>query len=187
MPLLRSISRRLLAPFVRRGHDLARDTAGVTAVEFGLLALPFFTIIFAILETAVVFLAGQVLDSAVEDAGRMVRTGRAQNAGFTITEFRNQLCGLTFGLFDCSKIRIHVSTIGSFGAAAPPPVQDCDEESCEWSEDEAYEAGARRQVVQVAAYYRWPLVVNLPYFTLRNQPDSYRLLAAVTVFRNEPF
>jgi hypothetical protein len=29
--------------------------------------------------------------------------------------------------------------------------------------------------------------VVLPYFNLKNQPDNYRLISAVRVFRNEPY
>jgi Flp pilus assembly protein TadG len=50
-------------PLARR-RGFARDESGVTAIEFGLLALPFFSILGAILETSLVFLSGQVLESA---------------------------------------------------------------------------------------------------------------------------
>ncbi len=63
-----------------------RDEKGVTAVEFGLLSLPFFAIIGAILETSLIFMASQILDSAVNDSARLIRTGQAQAANFTSTE-----------------------------------------------------------------------------------------------------
>jgi len=44
-----------------------------------------------------------------------------------------------------------------------------------------------KSVMQISAYYRYPLIVVLPYFNLKNQPDNYRLLSAITVFRNEPY
>ena len=60
--------------------------------------------------------------------------------------------------------------------------------TCTWSTTwEDYNAGVGRDVVQVFAYYRWPLLIALPYFSLKNQPDNYRLLGATRVFRNEPF
>src|SRR5688572_33004714 len=103
MPRRPTLLRRLISPVVSRGRNFVRDERGVTAIEFGILALPFFTIIFAIIETTMVFFAGQVLDSAVEDASRMIRTGRAQTAGYSLTNFRTLMCGYTFGLFgDCS-------------------------------------------------------------------------------------
>jgi Flp pilus assembly protein TadG len=183
-----SFLRRLLTPAIARGHGFARDERGVTLIEFAILAIPFFTIITATIETAMVFFAGQILDSAVEDASRLVRTGQAQAQGFSVDDFRDYMCSYTFGLFDCSAIRIKVTGVGSFGSAQlGPAVQTCTETECTWAFDNTFAAGSRRQVIQVSAYYRWPLIFNMPYFNLRNQPDNYRLLAATRVFRNEPF
>ncbi len=183
-----SAMRRLVAPVLRTGRAFVRDEQGVTAIEFGLLALPFFTIIFAILQTAILFLGMQVLDSAVEDASRMIRTGRAQAANYQMTNFRTLLCASTFNLFDCSQIKLKVAVITSFSnTSTTPTVQTCNVTTCTWSFTEEYTPGVGRSVVQVTAYYRWPLLVVLPYFNLKNQPDNYRLISAVRVFRNEPF
>lgn len=188
-PMARSapLLRRLLAPAISRAGGFARDERGVTVIEFALLALPFFTLIFAIIETAMVFFASQVLDSAVEDASRMVRTGRAQTASYTMTEFRSYLCDYTFNLFDCSKIQLLVKVLPDFTSASSSSVQSCTTTTCTWTLTENYSPGGRRQVVQVSAYYRWPLTVVLPYFNLKNQPDNYRMISAMRVFRNEPF
>ena len=189
-----TLLRRLISPAVSRGRVFARDDRGVTAVEFGILALPFFTIIFAILETTMVVLAGQVLDGAVEDASRQIKTGQAQS--FDIDDFRTLMCGYTFQLFgsDCSGVRIVVDVIDDFTSTetATMPTTTCEEDEdgkvvCELDVEEDYVPGSGGNVVQVTAYYRWPLVIVLPYFNLANQPDNARLLAATRVFRNEPF
>ena len=51
-----------------------RDQRGVTAVEFGMVATPFFALLFAIIETALVFWTTQVLETAVTNASRRVYT-----------------------------------------------------------------------------------------------------------------
>ena len=184
----RPLLRRLLAPLIARGRSFARDERGVTAIEFGILALPFFTLIFAIIETAMMFFASQVLDSAVEDATRMIRTGQAQNANYTIDDFRTYMCGYTFNLFNCNNIQLKIDKISSFSSVViNPTVQTCTLITCTWSLTQTYTPGVGRDVIQVSAYYRWPLLVVLPYFNLKNQPDNYRLLSAIRVFRNEPF
>jgi Flp pilus assembly protein TadG len=184
----------LISPAVSRGRAFARDDRGVTAIEFGILALPFFTIIFAILETTMVFLAGQVLDGAVEDASRLIKTGQAQS--YEIDDFRELMCGYTFQLFgeDCSGVRIVVDVIDDFTSTtvATMPTTTCEpnEEDvtvCELDVEDDFAPSVAREVVQVTAYYRWPLVISLPYFNLSNQPDNARLLAATRVFQNEPF
>ena len=177
-----------MAPAIVRGRGFARDDRGVTAVEFGLLALPFFTIIFAIIETAMMFFAQQTLDSAVEDASRMIRTGQAQSQGFDLTAFRNYMCGYTFNLFNCSNIVIRVQVLASFSSVTTAPtIENCNLTTCTWAVTDAYTPGVGRNIIQVSAYYRWPLMVVLPYFNLKNQPDNYRLITAIRVFRNEPF
>ena len=137
-----------------------------------------------------VFFAGQVLDSAVEDAARLIKTGRAQAASYEMSDFRAVMCEYTFGLFGtgCPNVKISVKKIASFSDAnASTTVQTCTTLACNWTLDEDFEPGAGRDVIQVFAYYRWPLTVVLPWFNLKNQPDNYRLLGATRVFRNEPF
>lgn len=189
MPAPTPLLKWLFAPAIARGRRFARDERGVTLVEFGILAFPFFTLIFAIIETAMVFFASQVLDSAVEDASRMVRTGRAQTAGYSLSDFRTYLCGYTFNLFgDCSQIKLKVSVLTNFSSAATgTTVQTCTPTPCTWTLTEGFSGGTGCSVIQVSAYYRWPLLVVLPAFNLKNQPDNYRLFSATRVFRNEPF
>ena len=178
--------RRPLAPAIALLRAFARDERGVTAVEFGILALPFFTIILAIIQTAIMFLAAQVLDSALEDASRRIRTGQA--AAYTITDFRNYMCGYTFNLIDCSQIQLQSTIIGAFSNVSKTAPQSCTASTCTWTGGwQAFDPGVGRSIMQVSAYYRYPLLVVLPYFNLKNQPDNYRLLSAIRVFRNEPY
>lgn len=178
--------RGMIAPATSRLRALVRDESGVTAVEFGLLAIPFFAIILAILQTAIMFLATQVLDSAVEDASRKVRTGEGK--AYTLSDFRTYMCGFTFNLIDCNQIKIKSEVIAGFDTISYAVPQTCNATTCTWTTSwEGYDPGVRRSVVQVSAYYRYPLMVTLPYFNLKNQPDNYRLISAIRVFRNEPY
>jgi len=186
MTLDRLPMRGPLASAKARMRALARDERGVTAIEFGVLALPFFTVIFAILQTAIMFLASQVLDSALEDASRKVRTGEA--ASYSIDQFRTLMCDSTYNLIDCSQIQLKSEVISGFANVVSTVPQSCDLTSCTWTANrQAFDPGSCRSVVQVSAYYRYPLLVVLPYFNLKNQPDNYRLLGAIRVFRNEPY
>ena len=193
MSRTRALLRRLLGPAIAQGRRFARDERGVTAVEFGILAIPFFTIILATMQTALVYFAAQVLDSALEDATRLVRTGQAQAAGYDGNQLRSYMCDYTFNLFDCSKIKLDVTVINNFSSITSPPVETCTTDpithltSCTLNDPPPYDAGTKQQIVQVRAYYRYPLVIVLPYFNLKNQPDNYRLIGALRVFRNEPF
>lgn len=190
MAASRDLTRRLFGPALTRAKNFGRDERGVTAVEFGILALPFFTIILAIFQTAMLFLATQVLDSAVEDASRRVRTGEAQS--YTPTQFRDYMCDYTFGLIDCTQLQIQSKILTSgFGAASNATIpQTCTTTTCSWDTTwpgYASGSGTCRAVMQLTVYYRYKLFLVLPYFNLKNQPDDYRLISAMRVFRNEPY
>lgn len=170
----------------RRVRRLARNQGGSTAVEFGLLALPFFAFIGAILETAMVFLAAQVLDSAVQDSARLIRTGQAQSGGYTITEYRNAICEGLYGLFDCTQLKLKVTELTDF-TTATTTTDPVDEDTGDWDFTEAYSPGEGSSIILVEAYYKWPTYLDLFGFDLSSLPDRTRLLGAVRVFRNEPF
>jgi Flp pilus assembly protein TadG len=183
---------------IRSGRRFRRDERGVTLIEFGILSVPFFTIIAAILETSLVFFSGQVLESAVQDATRLVRTGQFQfgdPANNNIDGLRAKICASTFKMFDCSKLKIKVTVVADIGTAtADYPIQrgpECKPVNgvltCDWKLTESYEPGKSGEVVMVQVYYKWPTLVRLPGFNLQDQVDGTRLLGAVRVFRNEPF
>lgn len=173
----------------RHSRRFKRDDRGVTVVEFALLALPFFSVVGAILQTSLVFLASQVLESAVHDSSRTIRTGQAQGANMTIEGYRSAVCDQLFGLFpDCSGLHIRVNTVTNFQSAtvAPPVPADC-VAPCDWTENESWTPGVGKSVVLVQVYYRYPVVVQLGPFGMANMGDGRRLLGSATVFQNEPF
>jgi Flp pilus assembly protein TadG len=68
-----------IAPLIYR--FIRRDEA-TTTIEFGLLVAPFIAALFAILQTALVFFAGQTLETAAAASARLVFTGQAQTNGW---------------------------------------------------------------------------------------------------------
>ena len=185
MPCIPLLIRRLRRK--RRGR-FARDENGTTIIEFALLGLPFFAIVGAILETSVVLLASQVLDSAVTDSSRLIRTRQAQTAGYTADQFKAVICERMYGLFgNCSGLRVKVSEISDFASATvPPPVETDCTTVCAWTINEEYRPGGPNSIILVQAYYKWPIILGFSGFGLADQPDHTRLLATVRVFRNEP-
>jgi Flp pilus assembly protein TadG len=190
--------RRLSAPAIRRGGAFGRNERAAVAVEFAILALPFFTIVAAILETALVLFAGQILESAVQDSSRQLRTGQAQQtSGYDAQAYRDAICAGLYGMFDCDseseKLLVKVDVLESFGdvsASVNSPVGSACATvatACEWTVEESFDPGSGEDIVVVQAYYKWPTIVNLPWFNLATQAGNSRLLSAVRVFMNEPF
>ena len=55
-----------------------RDRQGSAAIEFAFVGIPFLMMMFAIVETALMFFATQVLETATADSARLIMTGQAQ-------------------------------------------------------------------------------------------------------------
>jgi Flp pilus assembly protein TadG len=167
---------------LRKAKKLTCDDNGVTLIEFGLLALPFFIILGAIIETGLYLFGSQVFDGAVDDASRSILIGRASEERFTASDFRNEICKTTFGLIDCSQIKVRVRPIGTFASANTSPPVD---EDGNWALVEVFRSGQPRQVMLVEAYYKWRMFTrfNLGFKTYG---DSV-VLSSARVFMNEPF
>jgi Flp pilus assembly protein TadG len=178
---------------VRLGRSIAgrgfrqfrRDQDGATAVEFALLAVPFLALLFAILETALIFFAGQLLDRGVQETARMIRTGQTQQQGFDADKFRTAVCDAMIVMVSCPSIlKIDVRTSKSFdGVDLSSPISDGELDDDEFD----YDDGHGGDIVVVRAFYEWPTFLR--YFgqdwaTLAN---GNHLLTSTATFRNEPF
>src|ERR1700674_4829772 len=118
---------RTVRAFSRLTRKLARRDDGSTVVEFGLVIVPFLGLMFAILETAIIFFAGQVLETAVADSARLILPGQADSGGYNATTFKNQVCARVYALFDCQGgLQIDVAAATTFSTAnlSPPLVPD---------------------------------------------------------------
>lgn len=165
-------------------YRLRADNSGATAIEFGIIALPFFALLVALIEVSLVFFANFSLDSAVDEASRLVRTGQAQTQGFSETQFKQAICNNAHGLQNCmSTLKLDVKRFNNFsGVTMPDPLDD----NGELRNDFTFDLGAGGDVIIVRAFYVWDLIANFPG-SLGNMPDGGRLLVATAAFRNEPF
>ncbi len=168
---------------------------GATAIEFAILAIPFMTILFSIIELAIVFFISSTLTHAMNEAARDVRTGEFQAKCGGAEQFKKAVCNNMATLGDCANLRIDVVTsdTGRFvpGLLEPTPgMIDPDTgkpyPTPQVNPDVYDQSGARDVVVARAQYYHQ---LSLPgkWTRLSNQPSNKRVLTAATAFRNEPF
>lgn len=174
----------LKSPVKRVASRMAKDKKGATAVEFALVALPFLALLGAILETALVFFAGMMLEHGLSQSAREIRTGQLQLAGGSSEAFRSSVCSRSAGLVRCNRLRIDVRTLESFGGATALPV---DEDGMVDLDEVSFLPGNPGEIVLVRAFYDWPLIVPNLGLGLSNMPGNRRLLTATAAFRNEPF
>jgi len=196
------------APCARLAGAVKRfraDERGATAVEFGLLALPFFLIAMAVMTIGSQHLSAHLLDRGVAEASRKLRTGEAQKAGMTLKDFRKLVCDSAGSIIDCgeSLLAVHVQSKDRFAdltisscldkdgeLAAPPGAPD---------DNIRTRSGDASKAVLVLVCYDWKAGIGL-WNTIWNliaaekseeaeeteRPDKI-ILSAVAAFRSEPY
>lgn len=170
---------------VRVLRRFRRNRRGSTAVEFALVAPMFFALLFAIIETAMVFFASQVLETATQDTARLILTGQAQNGGFTQAQFKSSLCSRLTDLFDCANgIYIDVKSYPTFRSVA---ITDPIDSNKNFTNNMTYSPGSQGDVVVVRVFYQWPIFVTSLGYNIANLSNNKRLLSATAAFRNEPY
>jgi Flp pilus assembly protein TadG len=183
-----------------------RDRTAATAVEFGLISIPFLGLLFAIFQIALVFLMQQGLKAAVETAARQVLTGQAQNntAITSWQSFRDKLiCPNASGsnvlpsFITCANIVVDVRTYTQFSNLTGV---NASQSFLTDGTGPQYNTGGPCDIVVVRAIY--PMPVFLPTLTaiglgssvsqnragLTNYNGKWvQMLTAASVFRNEPY
>jgi Flp pilus assembly protein TadG len=169
--------RTLLRRFRRNGR-------GSAAVEFALVAPLFFALLFAIIETALMFFASQVLETITQNSARMIFTGQAQAQSFTASQFKTFVCGQIPALFTCSSMYVDVQSYTSFSSITFNTQIDSNGNFI--SNNLQYSPGGAGSIVVVRVFYPWQLFVTGLGFNMSNLTGSQRLLVATAAFQNEP-
>ena len=174
---------RLRSAWTRFGR--ARE--GAAAVEFGLLALPFFLLTFGLAEVAMIGFGQTTLDYAVSETARLIRTGQTQNAGSTAAQVKAQLCAKLTQLMpmDCANnLYVDINSFPSYVTATNvDPVQNGNFNSGSFT----FSPGNANDIVVVRAFYRWQVITPLFQSVFANVSSGQRILASTMMFRNEPF
>jgi Flp pilus assembly protein TadG len=194
MPLFATIS---VGNALRR---FRRNRRGSAAVEFALVAPVFFALLFAILETATMFFASQVLETITQDSARVVLTGQAQSGGVsactasgqpapcTQGTFFNYVCGQLPALFTggptCPNLYVDVESYPSFSSVV---INSQIDSSNNFINNMHYSPGGPGDVVVVRVFYQWQMFVTGLGYNISNLSGSKRLLVATAAFRNEPY
>jgi Flp pilus assembly protein TadG len=176
-----TVPKATLRSVVRKFH---RNRRGSAAVEFALVAPVFFALLFAIIETALVFFASQVLETITQDSARQILTGQAQTAGLTQAQFKTFVCGKIPALFTCGNVYVDVQSYPAFSSVA---INSQIDGANNFVNNMQYCPGNPGDIVVVRLFYQWPLFVTGLGYNISNLSGSKRLLSATAAFRNEPF
>ena len=184
------ILRSTLASAARRGgnqRSLLKDDNGATAVEFGMIAVPFLLFLVGILGMGLYYLTLISLEYGIESAARKIRTGEAERDGLTVGGFKGLICAAAVGI-DCSKVTVIIQKATTWGGINP---QACvTNNSQTGSSGNAGDllsnySGSASQVVLVTACYRWPLADSFEFMKFSGSGPT--IIQAATAFKNEPY
>jgi Flp pilus assembly protein TadG len=165
-----------------------RNRRGSAAVEFALVAPAFFALLFAILETGIIFFAGQVLETVTQTSARTILTGQTQNAGLDLAHFKSQvICpanSLASVLFTCANVYVDVQSYPAFSSIT---INSQIDGTGTFVVPSNYSPGGPGQIVVVRLFYQWPQFVTGLGYNITNLAGNKRLLVATAAFQNEPF
>ncbi|WP_284760196.1 TadE/TadG family type IV pilus assembly protein [Agrobacterium sp. fls2-241-TYG-188a] len=192
---------RLLVSKARLARRFAASREGAAAIEFAILAIPYFLVVFAIIETFLALVGEQLVTNATDTLARKLRTGQISNT-ITREEFRKQFCAEVSILITCSadeirtpqKLYIDLRRFNAFAdipknIALVPNGQYFDLDTSAFG----FSPGGPSSINMLRVYYRWPVITDLvrPYLTkirpLDGSMPSHFLIVATDAFRNEAY
>ncbi|PDT02495.1 pilus assembly protein TadG [Rhizobium chutanense] len=164
---------------------LVGDHKGAAAIEFAILALPLFIMLFGIIEVSLMFFVNSALDASVHKISRMIRTGEAASSKITLAGFKAKICDDMLLTFDCSSgLVVKVNVLSDMSAAASTDPID---NSGNLTVTETYDIGKGSDYILVQVFLPWTAVVNFFSLSSAQLSDGRYLLGSAALFRNEPF
>lgn len=175
------MGRRSIRSFTRRLGLFQRGESGASAVEFALIAAPFFALISLVFETAAMLFTDISLQNGVNQTARLIRTGQVQTQGISETRFRQILCDNVAFYVDCAKVRLYVTKSASPSFSNRTNVMVATEDT-----PQRWEVGAASEWTLVQVSYDWKLFIP-KISMLGNIDGGTRRIVAGALFRNEPY
>lgn len=180
----------------KRPGGFTRDDEGGTALEFGLVAPIFFTVLLAIFEVAMLFGTSVLLEAAANKAARAVRTGQIYLATLPGLDtnaqkalFEQAMCDELI-LIDCADLSYDVQVYANFTAANTGVYCDADGGIA----SPGFAIGEPSQIVVVTLVYPYePIIPNPLIYAGRDWKSAAEggcnglSMQSILVFRNEPF
>ncbi|MBY0382872.1 MAG: pilus assembly protein [Xanthobacteraceae bacterium] len=170
-------------------HALARfktSRGGSAAIQFAFVAPLFFAVLFAIIEVALVYFAGQILETGTQDSGRLIFTHQAQDSGKLAADFNTDLCSRVSFILDCTKLVIDVESYPAGTVITPYVPLDSNGNFDSSKAQYSPPAAGSTNIVLVRTFYKWQLFFPQMGFNISNLSEGTRLLSATAAFRVEP-
>lgn len=165
-------------------RSLSKDRKGSAAIEFAILALPFFVVIFAIAEIAIMYFVDSGLDAALHKAVRQVRVGVAKSGSWDAVKFKDVVCKELSYSFGCAtKLKVRATVITNMATITKAsPISGG---SLNVAED--FDLGDSGSYVLVQAFLPWDPTFKLYALSSAKLSDGSYVLGSAELIKNEPF
>jgi Flp pilus assembly protein TadG len=170
--------RQTIKAGLRAAAAFARRQEGSHAVEFALVAPIFIVLIFATAQAAIIYLAEAYLETATEEAARLVLTNQA--GSMTASQFQTALCNNITTLFTCSNIMVNLAPATSETSivTAAPAFNS----NGTLANSLTYTQPDPGQIAVLQVLYQWP-VIGLPLgWNFANLGNGTYLMMSTQVF-----
>ncbi len=171
----------------RLAQEMAADRRGATAIEFGILAIPFILLVFAVLETSVSFTAEQVMANATDKLARKIRTGEIKPSGTDKAAFRALICKdiEIFVPAGCPNLHFDLQNYAKF-TDVPKAIPFSEPGVIDVSGFK-YTPGGAGTINNLRVIYEWPVITDIMKSKMAGLKDGKILLYTSTTWQNEPF
>lgn len=184
---MRTFPKKFRRKFVRR---LMKSEKGSTAVEFSMVAFPFFMMMGCICETGIMLFSEYSIQAGVQAAAREIRTGQAQTASLSAAAFKTKICAITGIVINCeSALTVYVRPASSFTTlqSVLPNYLNVGTKPDGTPNPISYDCGGASQAAAVIATYDWEFTMPFMSFLANLPGGNKRRLHGLAIFENEPF
>lgn len=167
---------------------LKRRDDGTVAVEFGLLGVPFITMLIGTFELSLFFASSVVMEGATNYAARLIRTGQVQTAANPIQVFEDNLCDRVGLMIDCEDVEYEVVPVPGdnfANAGALAPTYDAAGNLV----SQGFDPAGSSDVVLIRVVYRYQFLTPFMSEMIMEEGsgnNSMRIVSTV-VIQNEPY
>ncbi|MEQ1717602.1 MAG: TadE/TadG family type IV pilus assembly protein [Hyphomicrobium sp.] len=178
-----------------RLRRLGQNEDGTTAIEFAIVAVPFFMFIFGLMGVSSYFFIMTSLEKGMDQSSRLIRTGQAQTADaanhlMTVDEFKQSICTKAGSWVKCGRVQVFVQKFAEWDDVAPQPCLSAGGatvNTASGSDPIATYAGASNDIVLVTTCYKWDFPMQLGFMSLGQMADGSMMMQTATAFRTEPY
>lgn len=183
---------------VRKLRAFQSNRSGATAVEFGLVAMPFVLMVTLTINVGMYYYTINSLDKGAADAVRSILTGTAQTAGLTVGDFRTLVCNQNTAngsVIDCTKLTVLMASSTTswsdlqtkIGPLACTTAGGLTASTGNATDLLSTYVNGQSAYVFVTLCYQWELAKYLPLFKTAAFTDGAMLIQSSIAIKTEPY